>query len=150
VYRDDCFGVQYDKCVAIVTVLRLCNNILVVMSTMLVFYTHIYCNLVVCLLEAETLYVYTAVTYNIMDMSNATYVTIWTINKYKILLLLLLFSTYSQQPSRLIVRFGLDIPTFTTRHLHACHHLRAPSSGRWNCGQKSLVILSKCRFPRYI
>ena len=35
---------------------------------------------------------------------------------------------------RLIVRSGLDVPTFVTRCLHACHHARAPSGGRWNCG----------------
>jgi hypothetical protein len=34
------------------------------------------------------------------------------------------------------VRSGLDIPTFATRRLHACHHARAPSGGRWNCGQE--------------
>jgi hypothetical protein len=48
---------------------------------------------------------------------------------------LLLFSTYALQPSRLIVRSGLDVATFATRRLHACHHARAPSGGRWNCGQ---------------
>jgi hypothetical protein len=37
---------------------------------------------------------------------------------------------------RLIVRSWLDIPTFTTRRLHACNHARAPSGGRWNCGQE--------------
>jgi hypothetical protein len=30
----------------------------------------------------------------------------------------------------------LDIPTFATRRFHACHHARAPSSGRWNCGRE--------------
>ena len=35
---------------------------------------------------------------------------------------------------RLIVRSGLDVPTFATRCLHACHHARAPSGGRWNFG----------------
>jgi len=35
---------------------------------------------------------------------------------------------------RLIVRSELDVPTFATRRLHACHHARAPSGGRWNCG----------------
>jgi hypothetical protein len=30
-----------------------------------------------------------------------------------------LFSIYALQPSRLIVRSGLDVPTFTTRRLHA-------------------------------
>jgi len=34
---------------------------------------------------------------------------------------------------RLIVRSGLDVPTFATRRLHACHHARASSGGRWNC-----------------
>ena len=43
---------------------------------------------------------------------------------------------YALQPSRLIVRFGLDVPTFATRRLHACHHARAPSSWRWNCGRE--------------
>jgi len=37
---------------------------------------------------------------------------------------------------RLIVQSWLDIPTFATRHLHACHHVRAPSGGRWNCGRE--------------
>ena len=46
--------------------------------------------------------------------------------------LVLLFSTYTLQPSRLIVRSGLDVPTFATRRLHA----RAPSGGRWNCGRE--------------
>jgi len=32
------------------------------------------------------------------------------------------------------VRSELDVPTFATRRLHACHHARAPSGGRWNCG----------------
>jgi hypothetical protein len=49
---------------------------------------------------------------------------------------ILLFSIYALQPSRLIVRSGLDVPTFATRRLHACHHARAPSGGRWNCGRE--------------
>jgi hypothetical protein len=36
----------------------------------------------------------------------------------------------------LIVRCELKVPTFATRRLHACHHARAPSGGRWNCGRK--------------
>jgi hypothetical protein len=40
-----------------------------------------------------------------------------------------LFSTYALQPSRFIVRSGLDVPTFATRRIHAW----APSAGRWNC-----------------
>jgi hypothetical protein len=43
---------------------------------------------------------------------------------------------YALQPSRLIVRSGLDVPTFATRRLHACHYARAPSGGRWNCGRE--------------
>ena len=56
-------------------------------------------------------------------------------------LLLLLFSTYALQPSRLIVRSGLDVPTFATRRLYACHHATAPS-GR--------TVSEKYRIPRYI
>jgi len=37
---------------------------------------------------------------------------------------------------RLIVRSWLDVPTFVTRRLHACHHARAPSGERWNCGRE--------------
>jgi hypothetical protein len=36
---------------------------------------------------------------------------------------------------RLTVRSRLDVPTCATRRLHACHHARAPSGGRWNCGR---------------
>jgi len=49
-----------------------------------------------------------------------------------LLLLLLLFSTTHCSLLRLIVRSGLDVPTFATRRLHA----RAPSGGRWNCGRE--------------
>jgi hypothetical protein len=37
---------------------------------------------------------------------------------------------------RFIARSWLDVPTFATRRLHACHHARAPSGGRWNCGRE--------------
>ena len=37
---------------------------------------------------------------------------------------------------RLIVRSELDVPTFTTRRLHARHHARAPSGRRRNCGRE--------------
>jgi len=37
---------------------------------------------------------------------------------------------------RLTVRSWLDVPNFTTGRLHVCHHVRAPSGGRWNCGQE--------------
>jgi hypothetical protein len=43
---------------------------------------------------------------------------------------------YALQPLRLIVRSWLDVPTFATRRLHACHHTTAPSGGRWNCGRE--------------
>jgi hypothetical protein len=46
-----------------------------------------------------------------------------------------LFSTTHCSLLRLIVRSGLDVPTFTTGRLHACHHARAPSGERWNCGR---------------
>jgi len=39
---------------------------------------------------------------------------------------------------RLIVRSWLDVQIFATRRLHACHHERAPSGGRWNCGRDML------------
>jgi len=51
-------------------------------------------------------------------------------------LTLRLFSTTHCSLLRLIVRSGLDVPTFATRRLHACHHARAPSDGTWNCGRK--------------
>ena len=34
------------------------------------------------------------------------------------------------------MRSGLDVPTFTTRRLHARHHATASSGGRWNCGRE--------------
>jgi hypothetical protein len=37
---------------------------------------------------------------------------------------------------RLIVRSELDVSTFATRLLDACHHARAPSGGRWNWGRE--------------
>jgi len=52
------------------------------------------------------------------------------------LIIIIFFSTYALQPSSLIVLSGLDVPSFATRRLHACHHARAPSSGRWNCGRE--------------
>jgi len=46
------------------------------------------------------------------------------------------FSTTHCSLLRLIVRSELDVPTFATRRLNACHHARAPSGGRWNCGRE--------------
>ena len=48
----------------------------------------------------------------------------------------ILFTQLCTAALRLIVRSWLDIPTFATRRLHACHHARARSSGSWNCGPK--------------
>jgi len=50
--------------------------------------------------------------------------------------LVCLFSTTHFSLLRLIVRSGLDVQTFATRHPHACHHTRAPSGGRCNCGRE--------------
>ena len=49
---------------------------------------------------------------------------------------LYLFSTTHSSRLRLIVRSGLNVPTFGTRRLHACHHARAPSGGRWKYGRE--------------
>jgi len=48
------------------------------------------------------------------------------------------FQLYALHPSRLIVRSRLDVPTFATTRLHACHHARVPSGGRWNCGRENI------------
>jgi len=48
---------------------------------------------------------------------------------------------------RLIVRSELDVPTFATRRLHACHHARAPSAESGTVGEKYPGILPKCRIP---
>ena len=47
-----------------------------------------------------------------------------------------LFSTYTMQPSRLIVRSGLDVPTFVTRRLH-------PAAEGATVGEKCPRILPK-------
>jgi len=60
-------------------------------------------------------------------------VTITNLQEHTTNLLLLLFFNYALQPLRLIVLSELDVPTFATRRLHAFHHARAPSGGRWNC-----------------
>ena len=56
-------------------------------------------------------------------------------HQHKITIYLFIFN-HAPQPLRLIVRSGLDVPTFATRSLHTCHHARAPSGGRWNCGRE--------------
>jgi hypothetical protein len=45
---------------------------------------------------------------------------------------LFLFIQLRTAALRLIVRSWLDVPTFATRRLHACHDARTPSGGRWN------------------
>jgi hypothetical protein len=54
---------------------------------------------------------------------------------YEVIIIIIIFN-YALQPSRLIVRSALDVPTLATKRLHACHHARAPSGGRWNCGRE--------------
>jgi len=51
-------------------------------------------------------------------------------------IIIIIIFNYALLPLRLIVRSGLDVPTFDTRRLHACHHARAPRGGRWNCGRE--------------
>ena len=55
-----------------------------------------------------------------------------------IIIIIIIITTLTTHCSllRLIVRSWLDVPTFTTRRLHACHHARAPSGGKWNCGRE--------------
>ena len=55
-------------------------------------------------------------------------------NRSSITVVLCSFTTHCSL--RLIVRSELDVPTFATRCLHACHQARAPSGGRWNCGRE--------------
>jgi len=49
---------------------------------------------------------------------------------------LCLFSVTHCSLLRLIVRSGLDFPTFASSRLYACHQARAPGGGRWNCGRE--------------
>jgi hypothetical protein len=50
------------------------------------------------------------------------------------LVLLYFIFNYALQALRLIVRSGLDVPTFATRRLLTRHHTRAPRGERRNCG----------------
>ena len=67
-----------------------------------------------------------------------------------LLLLLLLFSTYALQPSRLIVRSGLDVPIsppgVSTRVTTREH----PAAEGGTVGEKCPGILPKCRLTLYI
>ena len=49
---------------------------------------------------------------------------------------IIIIFNYALQPLRLIVRSGINVPTFATRRLDACHHARSPSGGRFNCGRE--------------
>jgi hypothetical protein len=55
---------------------------------------------------------------------------------YVLFMFVCLFVQLRTEALRLIVRSWLDVPTFATRLLHACHHARASSGGRWNCGRE--------------
>jgi hypothetical protein len=50
---------------------------------------------------------------------------------------------YALQPLSLIVRYGLDVPTFATRRLHACHHARVEGG---TMGEKCQVICLNADF----
>ena len=59
--------------------------------------------------------------------------------------ILCLFSITHRSLLRLIVQSGLEVPTFATRRPHECHHAKAPSGGRWNCGRE--MSIAKCQLP---
>jgi hypothetical protein len=44
---------------------------------------------------------------------------------------------------RLIAQSWLDMQISATRRLHVCHHARAPSGRRWNCGQEMFGNFAK-------
>jgi hypothetical protein len=74
--------------------------------------------------------------FRLLMMGRVSPETCWASYKYGIInfeTLICYFSTTHCSLLRLIVRSGLDVPTFATRRLDACHHARAPSGGRWNC-----------------
>jgi hypothetical protein len=58
------------------------------------------------------------------------------VNSLLFVCLFLFFIQLRTAALRLIVRSWLDVPTFATGRLQACHHARAPSGGRWNCGRE--------------
>jgi len=62
-------------------------------------------------------------------------------------IILAFFFNYALQPLRLTVWSWLDVPTFATRRLHACHRARAPSGEGGTMGEKCPVILPKCLLP---
>jgi len=58
-----------------------------------------------------------------------------------------LFSTTHCSLLKLIVRFGLDVPTFATRRVTTREH---PAAEGGTVGEKCPGMLPKCRLPRYI
>jgi len=60
---------------------------------------------------------------------------------------IIIIFNYALQPSRLIVRSGLDVPTFATRRVTTREH---PAEEGGTVGEKCPGILPKCRLPRYI
>jgi len=63
----------------------------------------------------------------------APFIFLWKTGTY---IPVFLFIQLRTAALRFIVLSWLDVPTFATRRLHACHHARAPSGGRWNCGRE--------------
>jgi len=64
------------------------------------------------------------------------FVLIWNTSGQIKLRYVILFKQLRTTALRLIVQSWLDVPTFATRRLHACHHARAPGGGRWNYGRE--------------
>jgi hypothetical protein len=79
--------------------------------------------------------IFTALIARIRALMTLFYVNI-PLMLYFIYAVVIIIFNYALKPSRLIVRSGLDVPTFATRRLHACHHARAPSGGEWSCGRE--------------
>jgi len=47
------------------------------------------------------------------------------------IIIIIIIINYALQPLRLIVRYGLDVPTFATRRLHACHRTQRRKVELW-------------------
>jgi len=56
----------------------------------------------------------------------------FTLTDIIIIIIIIIIIQLRTAALRLIVRSWLDVPTFAT----TCHHARAPSGGRWNCGRE--------------
>jgi hypothetical protein len=57
---------------------------------------------------------------------------------------------YAMQPVRLIVRSGLDVPTFATTRLSRVTTREHPAAEGGTVGEKCPIILPKWQLPRYI